>query len=1458
MKKTTFFKRVLPNLLGVLILGTFAQASVTHAAFDPNLKFSTCSLGIYPFNPTGTVVDEFAKQWFNLFEAMGDGTCNAHLKYPEQYSPQPPKVEENPLVNASGVENIHAPKAQHNHTYYNASVEDDFFYRSQMDRFEITLEADALSNTNLDQIVCVTPRAKNDVYNDPNSFVETPGCNGFIPDEWGGTNISFNKSTGVIQWKFAVSEAGRPTFWGENPSLNLPKCNPGDNFTTGCWGASVKLSSNDNDTIWSATTTSRALVRNMAFKKGSGDALVKPAVACANDGQAGSTPDFNNKWCTIAKPNVAGVGATVQDASTNNKPYFWFDIADVSTVWREPTTPPPPTAYCQSITVDPTTLSGSGTTPLKATVAYSDGQVYKTEVTWSSQNGKFDIIDQPSFTQNLSSNQPFATTFIATPNTNPSVHVAVTKIEGAANSDNCQKGLDIKLPPLPPVAVCKAIVLTPNSINAPGVNNYSASVIFEGGEPNATYETEVTWSGNNGTYSKPAVQNQQSNTAFTNTFTANAKDSGITVQVTGIKGAQNSFNCANGVSINKPTTPPVCKALTILDKNGLPMPASVAVGTDTSNMSLKVEKEAGATLLYKWNVDNGPGQFSNGQTSVKTPDEKQKVTFNGGADGSQVSAYGVDIHGAVQCYDSFKMTTQPPEGPVCKDSAFSFTLADGSAVPSTLNPGQSYQFKAAGQQTNGLAIESLNWSTNGGTLNTTSSCPVQASGKNLTNIPASCTVNFGGGSKGTVVSVSSFPPENGICQRNVVVVDQPNPPKAVCESITLTPSQLNANGAPTNLNVSIKFSDNADHPGFAQWSGNGSYSQGNLQSFNTKNFGNTFVPNNAQTSAASVQVLGFTDGTGLGNCAGLIKSSTPPNPPGDYCQNINLQPQPNGDICALVSGVYTGNYYWTYNGQTKTVIGNGNKVCLGVPNLPPNSKISLTTDSPNPSCQVPNYTPPVNPPNLQKLVKEVASAKDYSKKVTLAASPESKVVEYKLTFDPKGYPTSATIHDKDIQNNFVQGKTNTGENGGKIEFQSATISPIAQCAAGLAEADKKNCYEGNLNSAAGLKLYKVTSQVVITYRGIVKDSKLTAQVCNDQQSNVCQETYINHAYAEYTVYSPDMQTEMSKGITAPDEQSTVQSYCQYILTRAAGDIFLDSELNFGKDISKCSDYKSGTGVVVTPGQNTTQQLGSTGSSEIFTVGHEICDAGQAGSLDPKLEALYGQGISKSLSSQVCEVKLRQGEGWKKSVIVSTIEENKTRLSRWNPNVQPNTTINSFENSALPASSNGVYHVKGNLTLGNGVSDLRLNDGQGAKTFIIEDGDLTINNNIIYGACAAGQTCTVKQTASLAFIVLNGNVYVNPKVNALSGVFFVQKGENTDNGKFISGSASSPNQESFEPMAIFGSVYGNIEPLFQQRRYAGDPGSNQGSIVIRFDERIILNTPPGIRDVVQVSATEVAR
>jgi hypothetical protein len=478
-------------------------------------------------------------------------------------------------------------------------------------------------------------------------------------------------------------------------------------------------------------------------------------------------------------------------------------------------------------------------------------------------------------------------------------------------------------------------------------------------------------------------------------------------------------------------------------------------------------------------------------------------------------------------------------------------------------------------------------------------------------------------------------------------------------------------------------------------------------------------------------------------------------------------------------------------------------------------------------------------------------------------SQDHKDVWYQLVFTPsRGDITTVTIVDDISERGWLEaeilpvdaeGKPNPGTitYADTIEVFEEGWGDLERCTDVDWKEDEEpeHGYNRDINNRRGIELVRVDDEVIITYRARV-ESGLTDDIC--KRGQVCEEKYVNKAEAEITEVDGEPYDE-----DLVSNQIEIQIFCQYILTRAAGDIFLERDLSYGVDIQQCSEFKSTPGVIIVPDQPDKPSIVSTGQGDatIFTISHELCTAGITGELTGGLKDAYGQDVAPRLSGQICEVKLRTGEAWKQEFITNSIDENKTRLSRWGYDYQKRET-NITEITIDPSNdSKSIFHIKGDLKIN---SPQTFSDGDGAKTFIIE-GDLIINDNIKYGACPPTETCTVRDTASLAFIVLGGSVYIDPNVSEIAGVYFVQESEgDATTGKLYSGAPGKFDQNSNVSLKVYGSVYGDIDPLFGNRIFAGDPTKDEGGIVIRFDERIIINTPPGLRDVLNLSQTEVAR
>lgn len=1376
MKNKTIHLLLTASLVAASMGGQMASAAVG-GPIGPD-----CTEMLNPFNPSGVYAAGDTSIYLKYFS---ESACKTHAPYPGPHNPISDSDAQNvyTVQQAAIDDNIHGPWTRHRHFYYNNSVQDNFYYKSYIAAFEITVQSDAVNNTDLGELQCPVFGGQSGTTYD-NFLNCVDGATDNDPNHFGGIKLTRTNSGGkvILRWDFGtVDGSKKPWESGKNPGVDLgdsPQIFPFNTSTdinrsfpantNGVMdseeGMNVYLKANDKSPakIWTGTTTSRVLIRDAVLYTGNKN----------NYNLSPSCPDKpnlsnpSNGWCAVdyaSNPEVynnSSPGPYGDPVNTTAK-YYWVPIGTVTTVWK-PTTPPPPDAVCEDITLTPATVNAPGTTNYTATVTFDDGNSYNTTITWSQVgSGTF----SGGTTQTHSSSTNFTNSYNTAANTGE-VTAKVTAITGAANSVKCAAGVKVKNPP-GGNPYCTGITLSPSGLTAPGSTPLSATVTYSDGN---SYNTGVTWSQvGSGTFSSGTTQTHSSSTNFTNTYNTSSDTASVNVKVTSVPvGVDNSPICQNGTTITD--TPPdnECKALNATPGSSIDVPAggSVLIKADPENT------DGTKPSNIHWS-ENGDGWFTTGPTS--------------------------DFANAF-----FPGTCPIPSDPHSANTSFS--------------------------------------------------------------APYVCDYYYNASPDGTGSGSFEAEPNNGnkaICKGEITESDAPDNDEPYCAGLVLDPNKLDEDGT-TNLHATVLIGndDGLPHETTVQWSGDGNFdnfspaeTSSNQQESFGKNFFTRFEANDADNSEAGVKVLSITGipDSSLGICKDLHKFKKPnENEKCEYFDTTEKQlPNGNFEICVDSNNEYidkNGRFTIEYGNQTKT------KYVPGCVEVPANTEYDLyATDEPNnAACRDDDRNTGKRPPTLEKYVRRIG--KDYRKVVSVATTETS--VEYKLVFTPSEPNTIAFITDTIGQG--IPGITygeDGAQPGGEITYDdSLNISEegygdLPECTSLADDADKEHCYNGpDLN---GIELVKVSNPVTITYKGKVAPV-LTEASC--KEGKICQEKFVNVARAQYKVVDENDEVLLESD-NPLFSSSTVQLFCQYILTRAAGDVYLEKDLDAGVDIRKCSKYKSTTGVILTPAPPPPPNSPSTGiPTEIISISHEICTEGQTGSLDPALKPFYGQGVSENLSSQICEVKLQPGEQWKKTTIVNSIEENKTRISRWKPTSTISTSLAALA-GANPDLE--VLRVKGSLTVDQ---DYTLSDGEGAKTIIVEDGDLIIKNNIKYGTCNKnGGVCNVTDTASLAFIVLGGNVYVDPSVTEMSGVFFVQ-GQG-DKGHLYPGSPGNTGDSAKtydNKLEIFGSVYGDIEPLFLSRLYAGDPAQEEAGIVIRFDERVILNTPPGLRDILTVTQSDVAR
>lgn len=917
-----------------------------------------------------------------------------------------------------------------------------------------------------------------------------------------------------------------------------------------------------------------------------------------------------------------------------------------------------------------------------------------------------------------------------------------------------------------------------------------------------------------------------------------------------------------------------CLDLEIM-RNGQIVPAVLATNEPTDNLYVNVSTKPAAyldELDYIWNTTGG-NLTSGGQSgaTLTTQDPSTTVNLLNPDNGTILSVYARDPAEPnkvfMACADSLTMQEAP------QNMCLNLQLSNSNP---NLRVNQSTRLIANPINQTGPHPGYVRWSEQGAghfelgpsgqTINNVfpGTCPqAPATANQSFTAPKECDyVYFAGPNAGDSFRVEAVPNIGNVADCIYTYTVPATPPgKPYCVDLNLNPDLI-MRGARTNYTGEATFSDGKTYNVDVDWSGqNGTFSNNSTfhrqQNVSSAGFANYFNHTPADASgrveAAVSRVYSSDVSDNFSLCREVI--TIPPDEEDDECTYLYLRWPYDGLVC--IGTDHEGNFIWGKNGTEWE----SDELCIEATE---DDEITVEAIGYEEVCSD-EYSPDEPPPEYEliKLVNVKNDNEDGFTTKIQTIPQDHTTVWYKLIFTPKGAESTTVTITDDISKGFLLAEILPVDKAGNLSPGRITYDDnlvvteegygeLPNCALIDIEegAEAVHCYNGDIGDGNGIQLVGISGEVTIQYRAKV-ESGLTDEICREGQ--VCEEKYRNSARAKVTKVN-------GKSVDIPTIRSNdieIQIFCQYILTQAAGDIFLERDLSYGIDIQQCSEISTSPGIVITPGTPKPPKAPGTGpgETEIFTVSHELCTAGLAGDLPAELLNIYGQDVVPRLSGQICEVRLPTGSDWKQSFITNSIDENKTRLSRWGADINNSVDIGLF--SASDYLGQSVFHVRGgNLTVSR---EYVLNDGEGAKTFIVEDGNLIIKNNIKYGPCPAGETCTVNDTASLAFIVLNGSVYIDHSVTEIAGVFFVQEGEDLKSGRFYSGTGPDNfGVDSMETLKVTGSVYGDIDPLFGSRKYAGDPLSGDGGIVIRFDQRIILNTPPGLRDVLNLTQTEVAR
>ncbi|MBI5754469.1 hypothetical protein HZA40_04975, partial [Candidatus Peregrinibacteria bacterium] len=383
------------------------------------------------------------------------------------------------------------------------------------------------------------------------------------------------------------------------------------------------------------------------------------------------------------------------------------------------------------------------------------------------------------------------------------------------------------------------------------------------------------------------------------------------------------------------------------------------------------------------------------------------------------------------------------------------------------------------------------------------------------------------------------------------------------------------------------------------------------------------------------------------------------------------------------------------------------------------------------------------------------------------------------------------------------------------------------------------------------KNLKANSVTYITYTMWYKNGVYLNQRCRDKlkaKDGGCGEQFENSAKYRIGNNSPVFSNKVK-----------VIAICPYVLTRQGGDTFFHDVINTGIDVSQCFEVKNCEGPCITPETPGEQKNVNTGQGDyagpllLKSPSHDVCSASNNDSNGIKAY----QNVLENFSSSICELRTDVAKAWTKQNITDAINANVKRLSRFEANLNDIGQISST--SQLPQDQSGVFvKTNGDLTIDNDIQDYAIGnsiDGlPAAQTYIVIGHDLIIKSNIVYdNSTNFIQTFNKKSIASAAFIVIGGNIEIDNSVDHIDGILMAVDKQGVGGGEVRSTEDKTTDEK---PLNINGNLIGNVINLFTNRQYAGDPLQDDGSINIHYDERILLNPPPGINELINLQQVVV--
>lgn len=423
----------------------------------------------------------------------------------------------------------------------------------------------------------------------------------------------------------------------------------------------------------------------------------------------------------------------------------------------------------------------------------------------------------------------------------------------------------------------------------------------------------------------------------------------------------------------------------------------------------------------------------------------------------------------------------------------------------------------------------------------------------------------------------------------------------------------------------------------------------------------------------------------------------------------------------------------------------------------------------------------------------------------------------------------ADVNDSDLSNN---------EEGGRIYYDDGSMNVYVEGEGNIENCDNTSgdlCYYGDIGSSGGVTVKNVPPrrEVVVSYTGNIVDSAVNPSNCSKPDglgNDICGEIYPNTSeFEDETPFSGRDKAE----VVIP---------CPFFIIRSGGEVFMENPFDYGVDTLACSEIENVPSPFIVPDYTPPQTTPSTGAPEgialIKALDDRLCKSASA------QEAGYGD-VSRA-SSLICEVTLKTSEELTQYVISQNIQRNIDLFARYDKDLNNRVSVNGSND--LPSNTSNVF-VKDN-------GDLELSGtfGDGAQTIVVLNNDVIITGNIKLDDSSANLS-DPRTIPSLAVIVIGGNIRVQPNVTETNGVFFVMENAEGNGGQMCEKDCKDDDVLSRfndKQYVHYGSIYGDIQHLFKYRTFAGDPTKLEAAVLIKFDSRIFLNTPPLLNELINVS------